>query len=364
MAAPLTDQSIRSLPAPPPKKQKDYPDGLNSSPPGFGIRVSYTGTKSFYLKYDSHGRRNQRLTFGKYPAVSLAKARELAKKAFNEILAGKNPQAQKLESRRAGDFQSLWKTFYEDQRHRLKPTTLKEWKRIVEKDIIPVFGRIPPSEISRADIKANLKTISQRGGYIANRTLEVIRRIYSWAVEEEIVESSPCLGLKKLHKEKSHERVLTTDEIRKILGALEQERVVIATAFRLWLFTGMRRSELLRTKWEHIDWDKNLLTLPNAKNNKDYLLPLSTQVQEQLKNIHGTTGHSEWVFLGPRKKPINNPQKAKERVEKNSGVKFRINDFRHTVATGLAQLGTSGEIVSAVMNHTSGPAVTRVTSDN
>ena len=361
MAQGLTDKSIKALLIPPPKRQKDYVDTSSASPPGFGIRVSYTGTKSFYLKYDANGRRNQRLTFGRYPALGLADAREMARRVYKTVAAGQDPQADKMESRRSGDFRSVWERFYADQAKRLKPKTIQEWKRIIEKDVLPVFGKRPPQDISRGDVKALIKQVSKRGDYISNRTFDAIRRVFFWAVEEEILENSPCFGIRKSFNEKPHERVLNTSEIRKIVAALTYERPMIAAAFRLWLLTGMRKSELLRSKWAHIDWDRKILTLPNAKNNRDYLLPLSRETQKYLRGLEPLTGHSEWVFLGPTGANVQNPQKAKARIQMASGVQFRINDLRHTVGTGLAELRVRAEIVSAVMNHTPpGPAVTRV----
>jgi integrase len=218
-----------------------------------------------------------------------------------------------------------------------------------------------PHEIIRADIRAFLKEKAKSAPYMANRILEVIRRVYSWGVEEERVAASPCVGLKKAGIEKERERVLSTEELRKVMEAIDRERPMIAGFFRLALLTGARRGEILGARWRDVDFEERLLTFPDTKNNTAHTVPLSESAVRVLRELHPLAGHTEWIFLGPTGGAIQNPQKAVGRLRKKTGIEFRIHDLRRTVATGLARLGVPRDVISSVLGHIiAGPQATRI----
>ena len=343
---------------PPEKGQVDYFD--LAGPGGFGVRVSQGGTKSFFCMYrDDHGKM-VRWGLGRFPAVSLAEARAAAKKrdALHE-----DPAGRKAELKRAGTFKQLTEQFLEDQKRHLKPKTFTEWKRIIDTELVPSFGAINPHEITRGDIKAVLKTKANDGKlHMANRILEVIRRIYSWGVEEDKVTASPCVGIKKPGgKEKPRERVLSTDEIKSVFTAIDSERPLIGAVFKLLFLTAARKGEILGMRWSDLDFDQNLVTFPDTKMNRSHTLPLSYEAIRILEMIRPLTGNMEFVFEGPRGANIQHTQKACERLRKASGIHFRTHDLRRTTATHLRRIGVKTDVISAILDHViSGPASTRI----
>jgi integrase len=354
----LTQKGLEGL-KPPASGQADYYD--TGGPPGFLIRVSQGGTKTFQQLYRVNGVM-KRWTVGRFPALSLAEARDKAKKrdANETDPVGEKKRAQ-AELERAETFKELAAKFFEANADRLKPRTRDEWKRIEEQELRPHFGTMRPQEITRGDIRAFLEAKAKTAPYMSNRILEVIRRIYSWGVEVERVAASPCVGLKKVGVEKQRERVLTTEELKKVFEALKKERPMIASFFRLALLTGARRGEILSVRWSDVDFDERLLTFPDTKNNAAHTIPLSEDAVKVLRELHPLAGHSEYVFMGPTGAAIQNPQKAVARVRKNSGVEFRIHDIRRSVATGIARLGVPREVISAILGHTiAGPQATRI----
>ena len=349
--------TVRSLEAlkPPASGQVDYWD--TSGPGGFGIRISQGGAKSFFLAY-RRGGKAKRWTIGRFPSTTLAEAYKKAKKTDANH---DDPVGRRAELKRAGAFKDLAAQFFEANEGRLKSKTAIEWKRINETELLPHFGEMKPHNITRGDIRTFLDEKAKAAPYMANRILEVIRRIYSWGVDVEKVAASPCVGLKKPGVEKQRERVLSTVEIRKVLKAIDQERPIIAGFFRLALLTGARRGEILGAKWADIDFEEKLWTVPDIKNNTAHTLPLSPAAAKVLQGLYPLAGHSEHVFLGPTGRAIQNPQKAVERLRKNTKIEFRAHDLRRTVATGLARLGVPHEVISAVLNHVvSGPQATRI----
>jgi len=341
----------------PAKGQKDFYDSSKTSPHGFGVRVSQGGSKTFFLMYTRDGKR-RRWTIGRYPEVSLQGARRKAGRVYNNQ---DDPATEKRRARKLGSFRSLVKKFLDANKSKLRPASAVEYERILNK-LIEEFGNVPAAKIQRRDLREYFDAKAAKTPFMANRMYSVLRRVYNWAKEKEWVETNPCDGLKKPGgKEPQRERVLNTDEIRRVWKAVEKERPMMAIYFKLLFLTGVRRSEARTARWEDIDLEQRLWRIPVTKSGKPHELPLSDHVISLLKTVWPLTGHTEHVFIGPSGKALTNPQKAKQRIEKRSVVAFRIHDIRRTVATQLAALGVPSDTVSAILNHTVGSiATTRI----
>lgn len=339
----------------PDKGQKDYYDSSKASPHGFGLRVSQGGSKTFFLMYTRDGKR-RRWTIGRYPEVSLKSARE---KAARVSVDDGDPAKDKRRTRELGSFRALAEKYLEANKSKLRPKTAAERERILNKVVeeFEGFGDMAASKVERRVLREFLNAKAAHAPFMANRYLEAIRKVYNWARKNEWLETSPCDGLKKpLEEEPSRDRVLSTDEIRRVWKAIEKERPMMAVYFKLLFFTAVRRNEGATARWSDIDLEKRLWRIPvvKTKNKKGHLLPLSDQVVSLLKTVWPLTGHTEHIFIGPNGEALVNPQKAKERIAKRSEVEFTIHDIRRTVATEIAALGVPTDTVSAILNHTVG----------
>lgn len=350
----LTARTLEAL-KPPATGQVDYYD--LGGPPGFLVRVSQGGTKTFMQLYRVNGKM-KRWKVGRFGELTLAEAREKAKKrdALHE-----DPVGRKAELERAETFGQLAEQFLEAEGTKLKEKTLIEWRRIVENELLDVFGAMKPHEMTRGDIRAFLDEKAKTAPYMSNRILEVIRRIFAWGVDVEKVAASPCVGLKKPGVEKSRERVLSTEEVRGVFEALDHERPLIAGFFRMAFLTAARRGEILGAKWTDLDLEEKLWTIPDTKSGRSHAIPLSDEAVKVFRALHLLAGHFDYVFLGPTGGPVQSPQKAVARLRKRTGIEFRVHDIRRSVATGIARLGVPRETISAILNHVvGGPAATRV----
>ena len=164
------------------------------------------------------------------------------------MIKGQDPQQQKVaerRKRRAGvlTFTDLARRFMRENEARLAATTRYNWTNIIDSEIARgSLGAMRPDEITRQDVREVTRRLAQDRPYWANRTFEVIRRVYTWAVSEDLVTATPCLGLRKPTPERPRERVLSSDEIRAVWSALEPEGV-IGEAVRLVFYTAARRAE-------------------------------------------------------------------------------------------------------------------------
>src|SRR5205085_653599 len=184
----FTDRGLKSIKPPPNPQQLDY---FDDSLPGFGLRVSYNGRKSWIVLYRCNGVKG-RLTLGRFEVLPLAEAREKAREALRAAGNGDDPAAQKHRNREAPTFKELADRYIEEYAKPRKRTWQKD-RRLLDNNLIPALGRQKAHAITRADLRSELNKIRNRPAPVeANRTFEVVRRLFNWAIEEEILSESPA----------------------------------------------------------------------------------------------------------------------------------------------------------------------------
>src|SRR5262245_8407771 len=288
----MTVRAVQAL-RPPTAGQTDYWDAQN---PGFGLRVSVGGRMAWVVMY-RHGNVKRRLTLGTYPTLSLADARKEAGRALHVVqYDGADPAAGKKANRAAETFAELAQEYLERHAKREKRSWRKDLQ-ILEKDPLPRFGRRRARDITRRDIIDMLDDIVERGAPIqANRTLEIVRKLFNWAIGRDIVQVNPCHRLPKPSSENQSDRVLNETEIRSVWEAIEAEAPLTATTFKLRLLTAQRGAEVLAMRWDQISDGWWTIPAEVAKNGMAHRVPIAPQVQLLLDAIQPLSGGSGWVF--------------------------------------------------------------------
>ncbi len=341
----LTTRFIDSL-KPPKAGRAEYWD---AGTPGFGLRVSYSGRKTWVLMYRHH-RRLRRLTLGTYPALTLAKARERAKAALQEVADGKDPASAKKAEREANTFGELAEQYVEKHARRNK-ATWKEDRRALDRDLLPRFGHRVAASIRRGEVIECLEEIRDRGAPIlALRTHEIMRRIYSWGIARELIEANPCLGIEPVSKQVSRERTYTPDEITTLWQTFSG---TAGDIYRLILVLGQRKTEVSDMAWPELDLDRSLWLVPaeRMKHGKTHMVPLP---ELALGIIRERPQTSEYVFPSPVNldRPFRSLGRAAKEVKTLSGiVDFRSHDLRRTCGSGITELGFSRFIMDRVLGH-------------
>jgi integrase len=376
MAKTLTAAGVEKAKANPDKRQ-EIPDGLLA---GLYLIVQPSGAKSWAVRY-RRGKKSRKHTLGPYPALGLLEAREQARKALLRVQAGGDPGLdKKIERRRAIDgkdsFEAVARLFIE--RHQRKKN--RSWREaarllgivpdpdkqetddpktfvLVKNGITARWRDRKVSEIRRADIIALLDDIVDRGApIVANRTLATLRKLFNWSIERDLIEANPCTGVKPPAAEKSRDRVLSEDELRKVWTATDEIGWPFGPIIQLLILTGQRRDEVGAMEWSELDLDKALWMLPRGrvKNDSGHEVPLSPMavaIIQKLRRING----SKFVFTTNGKTPVSGYPKAKNAIVEKSGVReWRIHDLRRTVATGLARIGIALPVIERILNHVSG----------
>lgn len=323
----------------------------DDSTPGFGLRVSDSGRKTWVVMYRLGGIL-KRLTLGTYPALSLADARKKAKDEQSRVANGADPAAEKQAERVAETFEELAADYLRLHAMREKRSWRKD-QLILDKDVLPRFGKRKAKDIARRDIIAMLDEIVARGAPIqANRTLEIVRKVFNWAIVREIVTANPCYLVGKPSHENQSDRVLSEDEIRSVWKAFDAESPLTAATFKLRLLTAQRGAEVLTMRWDQMS--KGFWTIPAevAKNGLSHRVPLSPQAQALLDAIKPLGKGSEWVFPGADGEGHRTAvHKAHNRIRTRSGVSFVPHDLRRTAASHMTGMGIDRLVVSKILNH-------------
>jgi len=343
----LTSRAVETIK--PTALRQEIPDSLL---PGLYLIVQPSGARSFAVRYRHHGKPRKH-TLGSYPILDLKTARELGAKALRAAAEGRDPAKEK-QRERATIVEDVVAQFIAKHGQRCRPSTLKEYERLLARFVLAPWGHRPIGSITRSEVRDVLDKIIANGTPIlANRAHGAIGTLFGWAVEQEIIAVSPTLGLKAPAVEKSRDRILSDDELRSVWRAAEQIGPPYGPLVKLLVLTGQRRGEIAGLSWSEIDLDKQLISLPRerVKNNRVHQIPLSPQAVAVIEALPRT---GEYLFsLG--RHPTNGFARAKERLDKLCLVKdWTLHDIRRCVASGLARLGVNLAVTEKVLNHVSG----------
>ena len=345
-------------------KRTDY---FDDSLPGFSLRVSEKGIKTWCISYRFSGKWT-RYTFGIFPVIPLKEARQKAKDALHDVSNGINPATKKIATRSSNTFECLSDEYLERYAKK-KKKSWEEDQRIIRTKLIPEIGNIRAKDVTRAQIKETLERIASIAPIQANRTLACIRKIYNWALSEDLVEANPCARIPAPGEEHQRDRVLSEAEIKILWKEFEKERHPVASTFKLRLITAQRGSEVHLVEWTELDLPNGWWTIPaeKSKNGLAHRVPLSVptvRIFEELRkhqDASKTRKHSLWVFPGRRGTGhLGTVQKAIERIRERTGIKdFTAHDLRRTAASMMTGMGIPRLTVSKILNHVE-PGITAV----
>jgi integrase len=349
-------------------KRIDY---FDESLPGFSLRVTGKGVKTWCVSYRFAGKWT-RFTFGTYPIIKLAEARETARDALHDVAHGINPATKKRADRNADTFQYLAHEYVE--RHaKLKKKSWQNDEWIITKYLNPEFGNTHAKGITRRDIRALLDRIAAKTPIMANRVRALLSKIYNWGILNEIVSANPAYLVPTPGKERQRETVLSEDEIKRFWKSLDQlregekrnrkYRLLTAASLKLRLLTAQRGGEVQSMQWDEIDLDSGWWTIPgsNTKNglsHRVYLTAPAIRILDEARKLCESKS-SPFVFQGPRGGHIGNVQKAIHKIRDITGIAFTGHDLRRTAATQMASNGIPRFTIQKILNHVE-PGVTKI----
>ena len=342
---PLTELAIRK--AKPADKRYDL---FDASVRGLGLRVAMSGTKSWFMMRRFNGRM-LRTTFGRYPEVPLALARLKAPDVLADMADG-----QTAGQRRTDLFSVVLDEWLKKDQAQNK--SFHQVRVAMYKHALPAFGSMPVASITKRDVNRLIDKIVDAGSPIAaNRVLAFTKRFFSWCKERDILELSPAEAIRAPSKEKTRDRVLTLEEMKKFWVACDQISYPWGPIFQLLLLTGARLREVAQASWDEISIVDRTLDLParRTKNGRSHQIQLSVQAMNIIQALPKVEGQG-LLFTTNRTTAVSGFSKVKKRLDIMSGVSdWRYHDLRRSFAThSTERLGISPVIADKILNHATG----------
>lgn len=286
---------------------------------GLMLVVRPNGEASWVLRYSLHGQRKD-FTIGRWPAVTLKIARDLADSARQKIAAGSDPvevkRIERAERQRSDD---TVRKLFEDWVEKRAPKTSTRYQDNIRaaftKDVLPKIGAMPPERVSRSDILAILRRIEAREAEVmVGRVRMWLRQMFEFGVDDErrtLLTASPVptghmSSFSGYRRKKGHFPAITNpDEVPALMRLCRRTpNVINRTALLLSAYVWQRPSEIREAKWREFNLDAAKWVIPEArmKQGREHWVPLAPQVVELLRRHQGVVGDEPdgWLFPGRR----------------------------------------------------------------
>jgi integrase len=350
---------------------------------GFGCRVMPSGAKSYILEYrpgaGGRGTAKKRLTLGRHGAMTAEQARKAALDALACIRLGHDPQAEKSLRRASLTVGGLVDAFIaEHVAKKCKPRTAEAHK-IALLRLRAAYGGMKAEALTRAQI-ATLHSKFKDSPFAANRLLAVLSKCFAWGSGRGLLPEghvNPARGVERF-REHSRERFLTSEELSRLGDALreaeteglpwrgdyeskhapkeENRRTVLdpfaIAAIRLLILTGARLREILDARWQHVDFERGILFLPDSKTGRKpvYLSAPAIQLLASLPRLEG----NPYIIAGMKDAaPRADLKKPWAAVTKAAGLQgVRLHDLRHSFASIGAGASLGLPIIGKLLGHT------------
>lgn len=289
----LTDRQCKAE-APSDKPKKLFDGG------GLHLFVSTTGSKTWRLAYRIDGR-PQTMSFGSYPAVSLAKARERRDEVKAILAEGGDPMAPRRVQRAGMTLAEASEEYWEGRRD-LSESYRSNAKRAIEMHLVPLLGKRNIGSIDRQDLLDALQVMNAAGLAVYVRKVRMwIGQVFEWAVENGHAKINPAalINPRNAFARAKVEHFASVDlaEVPQLMQrvALEQDLQSVL-AFRLLAMTWVRTGELRMMEFAEIDGSLWRIPAGKMKRGRDHLVPLPLQALALLKELKARSRGSRYVF--------------------------------------------------------------------
>jgi integrase len=334
---------------------------------GLELRIWPGGSRMWTLACRDAAGRSRRFTIGQHPAIGLAAAREACRKLREDVRQGADPVAVNrlrraaVQQAKAGEntLRALLDIYA-----RQHGMTLKSWNEN-RRRIESVFAdqlRRPLAELTLPDLQLTADRWPSRQS--ASAAVRYLRPILKWAahagrqyVARDLALITPPATPRR------RQRVLSPEELAKLLPVLHASASAYAAAAQFMLLTVCRRDEACDARWRDIDFADKLWRLPDVKNTKggtrEHVVPLSRQALVLLRaRLPEKPNSNALVFVstddGDGSTPLTNWHRATKIFMRDSKTEgWHRHDLRRTAATMMGQAGVDPHIIEAALGHIS-----------
>lgn len=369
---------------------------------GFGVRAFPSGTKKFIVQYRTRGAQQRRMTIGPYGALTVERARELAKAHLGKVAEGADPAGERKSYRAALTVAELCDLYMEAADAGLivgrkgsskKASTIYIDRGRIDRHIKPLLGRSKVADVRQPDIEALKNSIAlgktaadvrtgRRGRAIvkggrgtATRALGLLGAIFQWGVANGHAPANPVRGVRRF-ADRQCKALLSRDQYRALGDALRALAAKKAgsgqpahhlyglACIRFIALTGLRRGEALNLRWSEIDLDHATVRLGDTKTGES-VRPLARPAIDLLRALEPISDH---IFAsypdGPpygalprlwltavREAARLAPERADGHADAADLAGITLHSLRHSFAGVAEELGASLPTIAALLGH-------------
>ena len=364
----LTDKKIQALKP----KAKPYPVADGG---GLLVEVLTSGSKIWRYSYGFNGKRTK-ATIGAYPVITIKAARNTHEAMRSTLAHGIDParkkQLDKVEAKaatvQAQTFETFARLWFAEKLAHATTRTQKQNIGWMVNDVFPAIGSIPLGEVHASDVLKLLETMRNTPTK-ANNIRAIIERIYQYAAQKLLVTYNPATAMKGLIDKPpaTHYPPLKPAAIHGFVEAVRTCGAHQGTrlAVEFLLLTVVRKDNVCKARWEHIDLDAKTWTIPGRtvggngymKADRPHTVYLSTQALKLLEKAKYISGDSEWVFPSVRRLSLPmtevaiNHLFARLRATGSIPADFKPHGLRSTASTMMNEHGIAPDVVEAILAH-------------
>lgn len=338
--------------------------------PGFRVVISPAGRKTYMLRYRVGGGRGATIreaSLGVHGVTTVDQARERAREWLALAARGEDPAADRAAQRSAPRMERLFDDFLSKHAERRKKASSIAGDRLrIERHLRPFFGKMRIAEVQRRDVVRFMDSLADKP-IEANRCLALLSKAMNlaeaWGLRPD--NTNPCRHVER-NREHKRKRFLSPQELARLgeamrkaeageLGHVTWQSVAFV---RLAVLTGMRRGEVLALRWQDVDFDRGVASLPDAKTGaRDVQLSAAAlSVLSALPRVPG----NPFVLPGGKagSHVVNVHKNGWEVIRAEAGLEdVHAHDLRHSFASAGVSGGASLPIVGALLGHAT-PATT------
>lgn len=357
----LTNTFVKRVTTPKVEKIR-YVDSENNS---LVFEIKSNGLKTFYFKYNESNKTVYK-KIANFPSVSLDEVKEQLKILesnihvnFDKKIEDKILNVNQID-KNIDDSITVQK-FYNNYYLPFVKTSKKSYKADMSyfnNHILSSWSNVPLNKLSKQDItNKHIQLLNNElSASTANKLLKYLSYFYNLALLWEIpnVNSNPTKYIKPFKVDNQIERYLNKEEINTLLFyASKLNNPFVKPIIQTLILTGGRKNEILKLKWDDVDFDNNMINFNFTKSNKNRKIPMNKQLKQILKELPRI---NEYLFpsLKVKNSYLKNLTFYWQIIRKQSNLNdVRIHDLRHTFASILVNQGISLYEVQKLLGHSS-----------
>lgn len=383
-AVTLTDLAAERMTAPKAGRRESW----DRNTPGLFLRISASGAKRWMVKYRMNGQQ-KKAVLGIPGVMKVDEARKLTR----DIIQGARGHIDVVAKLREPPpppppppltVAGLIDRFIEEYakpKNRTAPVIAQQ----LRKHVAPSLGDRPADAVTRRDIEAiRDKMIAAGHGVQANRVTAMVKKLYSWAVKQDLLAVNPAANVELKGEETIRRRVLDDWEMKYIWRAADAIGGANGALVKLLMLTGQRRGEIAKMRWGNLDLNYEIAVVdhnastPRIEKHSSIAMPLLTLSKEQTKAqrehqlpipyaampiilqqprdcsyVLSNDGNSSVSGFSKLKRRLD--EKIKELALQDSDARtiepWILHDLRRTLATRLYEMRIPALLVSDILNH-------------